>query len=206
MFVSFNPQRGKPLIGKPDAGKPPVRFGGRGGRNQSVAPTPINATVTGRYSTFKSQGWRLAGLFRWMHHWYSRREKTKETLMSDFPFPTFGAASQMRRPTIFILVALGILVVPEALWVFRSAGAQESSAQVPHDMDIIPAARARIAVSPPAEDRVEVPQRYRGVHVVHDMEERSIGLTSPRHIALGTSSAGETSWQHFKADRSILMK
>jgi len=37
-------------------------------------------------------------------------------------------------------------------------------------MDIIPAARARIAVSPPAEDRVAVPERYRGIHVVHGKE------------------------------------
>jgi len=76
----------------------------------------------------------------------------------------------MRRLTISALVAFGILVVLEALWVFRSAGAQETDAQVPHDMDIIPAGRARIAVSTPAEDRVEVPERYRGIHVVHDKE------------------------------------
>src|SRR2546428_7779869 len=31
----------KPPTGEPDAGKPPVRFGGRGGRNQSALPTPI---------------------------------------------------------------------------------------------------------------------------------------------------------------------
>jgi hypothetical protein len=30
-----------PLTGEPDAGNPPVRFGGRGDRNQSVLPTPI---------------------------------------------------------------------------------------------------------------------------------------------------------------------
>ena len=33
----------KPSTGEPDAGKPPVRFGGRGDRNQSVVPTPIIA-------------------------------------------------------------------------------------------------------------------------------------------------------------------
>ena len=31
----------RPLTGEPDAGNPPVRFGGRGDRNQSVFPTPI---------------------------------------------------------------------------------------------------------------------------------------------------------------------
>ena len=32
----------KPSTGEPDAGNPPVRFGGRGDRIQSVLPTPIN--------------------------------------------------------------------------------------------------------------------------------------------------------------------
>src|ERR1035441_8960220 len=45
MFATFNPLRGKLSTGKPDAGNPPVWFGGRGGRNQSVVPTPINTTV-----------------------------------------------------------------------------------------------------------------------------------------------------------------
>lgn len=31
----------KPSTGEPDAGEPLVRFGGRGGRNQSAVPTPI---------------------------------------------------------------------------------------------------------------------------------------------------------------------
>ncbi len=31
----------KPSTGEPDAGNPPVRFGGRGSRNQSALPTPI---------------------------------------------------------------------------------------------------------------------------------------------------------------------
>ena len=31
----------KPLTGEPDAGNPPVRFGGRGGANQCAASTPI---------------------------------------------------------------------------------------------------------------------------------------------------------------------
>src|SRR5215472_10020537 len=35
----------KPLTGEPDAGKPPVRFGGRGDRIQSVLPTPITHKV-----------------------------------------------------------------------------------------------------------------------------------------------------------------
>src|SRR5208282_6527785 len=41
MSVTFNPLVGKLSTGKPDAGNPPVRFGGRGGRNQSAVPTPI---------------------------------------------------------------------------------------------------------------------------------------------------------------------
>ena len=36
-----NPCRGKPPIGEPDAGDPPVRFGGRGTGTQSCLPTPI---------------------------------------------------------------------------------------------------------------------------------------------------------------------
>src|SRR5258708_3596149 len=34
----------KPLTGEPDAGNPPVRFGGRGGANHA-APTPIDGGV-----------------------------------------------------------------------------------------------------------------------------------------------------------------
>ena len=41
MLVSFNPLEVKPSTGEPDAGNPPVRFGGRGGRTQSAFPTPI---------------------------------------------------------------------------------------------------------------------------------------------------------------------
>src|SRR5438094_705785 len=37
----ISPYRGEPLTGEPDAGDPPVRFGGRGERNQSFLPTPI---------------------------------------------------------------------------------------------------------------------------------------------------------------------
>jgi hypothetical protein len=33
----------KPPTGEPDAGDPPVRFGGRGDRNQSALPTPIES-------------------------------------------------------------------------------------------------------------------------------------------------------------------
>jgi hypothetical protein len=36
-----NPREVKPLTGEPDAGDPHVRFGGRGGANQCVIPTPI---------------------------------------------------------------------------------------------------------------------------------------------------------------------
>ncbi len=35
----------KPSTGEPDAGDPPVRFGGRGGRNQSALPTPIRSAI-----------------------------------------------------------------------------------------------------------------------------------------------------------------
>jgi hypothetical protein len=31
----------KPSTGEPDAGEPPVRFGGRGDRDHSILPTPI---------------------------------------------------------------------------------------------------------------------------------------------------------------------
>jgi len=39
-----NPLGGKPSTGGPDAGNPPVRFGGRGGRTRSAFPTPIRRT------------------------------------------------------------------------------------------------------------------------------------------------------------------
>ena len=38
---SFPDERGDSPTGKPDAGNPPVRFGGRGDRKQPVFPTPI---------------------------------------------------------------------------------------------------------------------------------------------------------------------
>ena len=38
----------KPSTGEPDAGNPPVRFGGRGDRTQSVFPTPIILNFTSR--------------------------------------------------------------------------------------------------------------------------------------------------------------
>src|SRR5271157_4508833 len=36
----------RPPTGEPDAGDPPVRFGGRGNRIQSVLPTPISLKLT----------------------------------------------------------------------------------------------------------------------------------------------------------------
>ena len=47
------PSRGKPPTGKPCAGDPPARFGGRGSRTQSALPTPIF-----------SGAWRALGLGR----------------------------------------------------------------------------------------------------------------------------------------------
>ena len=82
--------------------------------------------------------------------------------------------SQMKRLAISTLIALGIMIVPAALGASRSAGAQESDGQLPHDTDIVPAARAKIAVSPPAEDHVDVPERFRGVHVVRDKEGKEL--------------------------------
>lgn len=76
----------------------------------------------------------------------------------------------MSRLTTSTLVALGLLMVPAAPSDSRHAAAQDAGARVPHDMDITPAARAKIAISPPAKGRVEVPEKYRGVHVVHDKE------------------------------------
>src|SRR5213593_1222271 len=40
-LVRQSSQEVRPPTGEPDAGDPPVRFGGRGGRNQSSLPTPI---------------------------------------------------------------------------------------------------------------------------------------------------------------------
>jgi hypothetical protein len=43
----------KPPTGEPDAGEPPVRFGGRGDRDHSVLPTPtflFNSTRNGKYA------------------------------------------------------------------------------------------------------------------------------------------------------------
>src|SRR5271157_2260093 len=38
----------RPPTGEPDAGDPPVRFGGRGNRIQSVLPTPIRSRLSRR--------------------------------------------------------------------------------------------------------------------------------------------------------------
>src|ERR1039458_5671160 len=40
---AYNRSITKPLTGEPDAGDPPVRFGGRG-KVQSLVPTPINSS------------------------------------------------------------------------------------------------------------------------------------------------------------------
>ena len=45
----ISPYRGEPLTGEPDAGDPPVRFGGRGERNQSFLPTPISHPGSVKY-------------------------------------------------------------------------------------------------------------------------------------------------------------
>src|SRR5215208_6832003 len=42
MMLLVSPLRGDSSTGEPDAGDPPVRFGGRGERNQSFLPTPIS--------------------------------------------------------------------------------------------------------------------------------------------------------------------
>ena len=45
------------LTGKPDAGDPPVRFGGRGGANQCAIPTPYHgATLRGLFRDFPAVG------------------------------------------------------------------------------------------------------------------------------------------------------
>jgi hypothetical protein len=41
MPTPVSPLGGKPPTGEPDAGNPPVRFGGRGGATQCLVPTPI---------------------------------------------------------------------------------------------------------------------------------------------------------------------
>src|ERR1035438_6733371 len=41
---AYNRSITKPLTGEPDAGDPPVRFGGRG-KVQSLVPTPIGGSV-----------------------------------------------------------------------------------------------------------------------------------------------------------------
>ena len=43
-------KREKPSTGEPDAGDPPVRFGGRGGANQCSVPTPMRKYLTGLFS------------------------------------------------------------------------------------------------------------------------------------------------------------
>src|SRR5205823_6602393 len=40
--ATVNPCRGELPTGEPDAGEPPVRFGGGRSRNQSALPTPIS--------------------------------------------------------------------------------------------------------------------------------------------------------------------
>ena len=43
MLLRVSPRRGDSSTGEPDAGNPPVRFGGRGERTQSPLPTPIRS-------------------------------------------------------------------------------------------------------------------------------------------------------------------
>ena len=101
----------------------------------------------------------------------------------------------MRRLTTSTLVALGLLIVPTAPCDSRDAAAQDTDARVPHDMDITPAARPKIAVSPPAKDRVEVPEKYRGVHVVHDKEGKKWGIDFTAAYRAGYVAG----WQDFLA-------
>src|ERR1700745_4437342 len=42
----------QPLTGEPDAGEPPVRFGGRG--DSSIVPTPNQSSITSRPTTSRS--------------------------------------------------------------------------------------------------------------------------------------------------------
>ena len=63
-LLSFNPsQSGQcsprdPLTGKPDAGKPPVRFGGRG-RGQPPVPTPIRVEHADYSRARRSSRWKI---------------------------------------------------------------------------------------------------------------------------------------------------
>ena len=50
MLRPVNPLGGEPPTGEPDAGDPPVRFGGRGGRNQSALPQ-IQSSIVDRRSS-----------------------------------------------------------------------------------------------------------------------------------------------------------
>ena len=52
-----SPLRGKPSTGEPDAGDPHVRFGGRGGVNQCVVPTPIQAPTGHNTTAQGAQPW-----------------------------------------------------------------------------------------------------------------------------------------------------
>jgi hypothetical protein len=49
MFVSFNPPGGNTINWRADAGNPPVRFGGRGGRKLNRSSLPLSYCRDSRY-------------------------------------------------------------------------------------------------------------------------------------------------------------
>lgn len=63
MPLAVSPWRGDSSTGEPDAGDPPVRFGGRGARNQSRVPTPIRRVLQECWDAAHLQP-RLCGIQR----------------------------------------------------------------------------------------------------------------------------------------------
>src|ERR1035441_3857956 len=69
---AYNRSITKPLTGEPDAGDPPVRFGGRG-KVQSLVPTPIRNTFGAR---------NLVGFAGHARHFTTTNKSTKESKLS----------------------------------------------------------------------------------------------------------------------------
>jgi len=72
---SVNPLRGEPPTGKPDAGDPPVRFGGRGD-GQPLLPIPIQGGLRPQMSTLESPSPLGRGLGLSSARWPSPRVRS----------------------------------------------------------------------------------------------------------------------------------
>ncbi|MCX7423833.1 MAG: hypothetical protein NT013_30435, partial [Planctomycetia bacterium] len=89
----------RPSTGEPDAGNPPVRFGGRGDRNQSVVPTPITLDLNGGQVRVRDANGVVVQSYPQSDNDFlliNGTDAGDETLIVDFsggnPIPFFGLA------------------------------------------------------------------------------------------------------------------